>query len=247
VASGPQPLRPPLQADPSAGSSCRVPPCPGTTEHVRREPFSGDSVDAFRRARVISLTAAFGEITLSSMKWLVVLFICAVGCGDDAPPTIPGSGTPIPPSNVGGTGGVGGAGGSGGAGGVGGGSVGACDNESDLDAIEGAGDSVRNIARICGLPNNMSWFCSSLVFRGPQYEECITECVYDEVPGLSPECAACYGALERCGVAQLPSCLIPCQQNICTPLCLDCLEGGGCIEEFKDCRGLPGDGCPDSR
>jgi hypothetical protein len=29
VASGPKPLRPPLQADPSAGSPCRVPSCPG--------------------------------------------------------------------------------------------------------------------------------------------------------------------------------------------------------------------------
>ena len=46
VASGSKPLRPHLQADPSAGFPCRVPPCPGTPncEHARREPFSGCAV-----------------------------------------------------------------------------------------------------------------------------------------------------------------------------------------------------------
>jgi len=135
-------------------------------------------------------------------------------------------------------------GGGGGAGGVGGGALGACDNDSDLEALEGVDDNPRDIARICGLPNNPSSLCG-LIFNLQAYEECISECVEEEVPGLSTECATCYGALERCGVAQFPSCRTPCQQNSCGDSCLTCLEEAGCIEDFEDCRGLPGDGCPE--
>jgi hypothetical protein len=173
------------------------------------------------------------------MKWLVVLFICAVGCGDDAPPTIPGSGTPIPPSNVGGTGGVGGAGGSGGAGGVGGGSVGACDNESDLDAIEGAGESLRDIARDCG-----SFECAIFFGLGFQYESCVNMCVEDHVSDLSTDCAACYGASERCSHDSL--CTLRCRNDTCSPNCLECMSSADCITDLEECTGLPGDGCPDS-
>jgi hypothetical protein len=208
---------------------------------VRREPFSDRVVDL----SVDSLTAALGRITLGFMKWLVVLCLCVVGCADDGPPRIPGNGTPIPPgTGSGGNGGAGGVGGVGGAGGVGGGALGACDNDRDLEASEDVGDNVRDIARICGLPNNPSSWCG-LIFNLQDYEECINQCVEREVPGLSSECAACYGALERCGVAHMPSCRTPCQQNSCGDSCLTCLEGAGCIENFEDCRGLPGDGCPE--
>jgi len=181
------------------------------------------------------------------MNWLLILSFFVVGCANDAPPTLPGTGTPIPPGmGTGGDGGTGGAGGMGGEGGAGGGAKGACDNESDLDAIDGADDTLRNIARDCGAPNNPSSLCG-LIFSLQAYEECISECVEEEVAGLSTECATCYGALERCGVAQIPSCRTPCQQNTCSDLCLNCLEGAGCIEDFEECRGLPGDGCPGSR
>ena len=145
---------------------------------------------------------------------------------------------------MGGAGGIGGAGGMGGAGGAGGGALGACDNESDLDALEGAGDNVRDIARDCGSRNNPSSFCGSLIFDLPRYEECVTECVEEAVDGLSTECSACYGELERCGIEEL--CRTQCELNACSRSCLDCLNLAGCIEEFEDCRGLPGDGCPDS-
>ena len=143
-----------------------------------------------------------------------------------------------------GSAGTGGSGGMGGAGGAGGGALGACDNESDLDALEGAGDNVRDIARDCGSRNNPSSFCDSLIFNLPQYEECVTECVEGAVDGLSTECSACYGELERCGIEVL--CRTQCELNACSRSCLDCLNLAGCIEEFEDCRGLPGDGCPDA-
>ncbi len=54
VAQAPQSIRPPLQAAPSAGSACRVPPCPGCSEHVRRVPFS-DRVVVFTGALRASL------------------------------------------------------------------------------------------------------------------------------------------------------------------------------------------------
>jgi hypothetical protein len=178
------------------------------------------------------------------MKWLVVLSLCVVGCGNDAPPVIPGSDTPLSPGNIDGTGGAGG--GAGGGGGTGGedGSIGACDNEADLGVIEGMDSSLRDVARDCGLPNNVFSLCANLIFNGQQYEECIAECIEEEVPGLSTECVACYGALERCGVAQIPSCRTQCQLNTCSTLCLDCLNRVDCISDFEECRGLPGDGCP---
>ena len=180
------------------------------------------------------------------MKWVLVLSFCFLGCTEQRAPAVTGG----PGSGVG----VGG-GGSGGSSAVDGGTdaavdggepKGACDNESDLEALAGVGDDGRDIARICGLPNNSSSFCASLIFNAPQYEACITECVEEEVPGLSSECANCYGALERCGVAQIPSCRTQCQLNGCSTLCLDCLNLAGCIEEYEDCRGLPGDGCAGS-
>jgi hypothetical protein len=226
----------------AAGSPHRAPPCPSTRRHPRRRTVHDGNAVA---EMVGSLTAALGGITLGSMKWLLLLCLCVAGCGNDAPPTVPGTGTPIPPGmGTGGTGGVGGAGGFGGEGGVGGGARGACDNDSDLEALEGVDDNVRDIARICGLPNNVSSFCAGFIFNVPLYEECITDCVKEAVDGLSPQCSACYGALERCGLELF--CRTQCQFDTCSESCLNCLNLAGCIEEFEDCRGLPGDGCPDS-
>jgi len=73
------------------------------------------------------------------MKWLIIFSLGLLGCGDDPPPTVGGGGDRIPTGNIGGPGDTGGAGGGGGAGGAGGAAPkGACDNGTDLDAIEGA-------------------------------------------------------------------------------------------------------------
>ena len=179
------------------------------------------------------------------MKWLLILTFFVVGCANDAPPSLPGTGTPVPPAmGTGGNGGTGGAGGIGGEGGAGGGAKGACDNESDLDALQSVDGSPRDIARDCGSRNNLSSFCGSLIFNLPRYEECVTECVEEAVDGLSTECSACYGELERCGIEVL--CRTQCELNACSRSCIDCLNLAGCIERFEDCRGLPGDGCPAS-
>ena len=187
-----------------------------------------------------SLTAALGEITLNPMKWLLFLSLCVVGCASEAPPTVPGSGTPIPPAmGGGGSGGAGGAGGAGGEGGVGGGSKGACDNESDLDAIDGAEDTLRNIARDCG-----SFECAIFFGNGFAYESCVNICVKDYIPELSTNCAACYGGPERCSHDSL--CTLRSRNDTCSTMCLDCMNLAGCITELEECSGLPGDGCPDT-
>jgi hypothetical protein len=176
------------------------------------------------------------------MKWLLILALAALGCGDEAPNTFPAGGT-VPLAKIPETGGSGGGGGDG-LGGAGGFEPrGACDNASDLGAIESASDSVRNIASDCGSLVNIS-SCASLILNAPEYEECITDCVEEDVPGVSAECASCYGALERCGLQQIPSCRVSCQNNTCSDLCLNCLTDEGCIEDYEDCRGLPGNGCP---
>ncbi len=178
---------------------------------------------------------------VSPMKWLLVLSLCVVGCSNEtAPPTVGGNGNRTPPGQGigGGSGGTGGADGGTDAGADGGEPRGACDNGSDLDALEGTGDRPRDIARDCGLIE-----CANWVGNGPGYESCVSTCVADAVAGLSPECIACYGGLERCSLDSF--CRSQCQNNTCSTTCLGCMNGAGCLLDLEECRGLPGDGCPD--
>lgn len=158
------------------------------------------------------------------------------GCTDNAPPTVPGG----PGSGIGEGGGTGGAPGVDGgvdAGVDGGEPSGACENESDTDAIESAG-GVRDIARNCGLI-----LCANFVGNSSGYESCVGACVANTVQGLSSECAACYGGIERCSLDAF--CRQRCQNDTCSMTCLECLNGGDCVTEFEECRGFRGDGCPD--
>jgi hypothetical protein len=174
------------------------------------------------------------------MKWLLIFALGLLGCGDDPPPTVSSGSDRVPSGSSGGTGATGGAGGGGGeagAGGAGGAAPkGACDNGTDLDAIEAASESIRNIARDCGL-----FVCAASVGNSNAYGVCVEDCVSDRVPALSTDCAGCYDNLERCGLAAL--CRFQCQANTCSALCLNCLNGASCITDFEQCRGLPGDSC----
>ncbi|NNE17225.1 MAG: hypothetical protein HKN10_01990, partial [Myxococcales bacterium] len=119
------------------------------------------------------------------MKWLLIFALGLLGCGDDPPPNVSGSGDRAPGGSVSNPGATGGAAGFGGAGGAGGAAPeGACDNGADLDAIEGASDTVRNLARNCGL-----FVCAASVGDGNAYEQCVNDCVNDGVPGISTDCA----------------------------------------------------------
>lgn len=177
------------------------------------------------------------------MRWSLLLVLCLTGCVDEQP-AAPGAGlgpgTDIgvikpPVTDAGVDGSVDGS--------VDGGAdagepLGACDNESDLEALDDAIDDARDVARVCGWPNNASLLlCLSL----RPYDQCITQCVVDEIPDLSIECAACYGALEGCSLQSF--CQARCQFDGCSAQCLDCLNGAGCLEDYEECRGLPGDGC----
>ncbi|MGB5694867.1 MAG: hypothetical protein WBM46_04370 [Polyangiales bacterium] len=175
------------------------------------------------------------------MRSFLFLALLVVGCAEETFPGAPGGGNGRPPL-VGIGGGPGGSGGSDGgvdAGPDGGDFKGACDNGADLDAIENAGDRIRNLAQDCGL-----FSCINLIGIGQQYANCVSGCVESSVQGLSAECAACYGSAEQCGVAAF--CGARCQSNTCSTDCLDCLESAGCLLDLEECRGLPGDGCPDS-
>ncbi len=176
-------------------------------------------------------------LNLIPMKWLLLFALVLLGCGDDPPPTVSTGSNRVPIGSIGGTGAAGGAGGAGGgAGGAGGAAPkGACDNGTDLDAIEGASDTIRNIARNCGLI-----VCAASIGDSEAYGQCVDVCVAARVPGISTDCADCYGNLESCG---LTPCRFKCQTNTCSILCLDCLNGAGCIADFEECRGIPGDGC----
>ncbi len=157
------------------------------------------------------------------MKLLIVLSLLALGCGSEDPPVVPGGpGSGVGSGPGGGTGGVGGVGGAGGIGGSagGGGAMGACDNEDDIDAIQNAGDTMRNIARDCrvlGVPG----------------------CIEARVTGISTECASCYREGEQCSV--FSNCTLSCQLDTCSANCLTCNEE--CIDTLQECTGIPGDGC----
>ena len=134
-----------------------------------------------------------------------------------------------------GSGGTSGTGGNGGAGGAGGEDAGACANDSDLQALAGAG-SVRDVARDCGL-----FRCGGSVSDGDSFEACVDACLENDVQGVSSECAACYGALERCGLDSF--CQLRCQSDTCSAMCLSCIDQAGCTEEFEACRGITGAEC----
>jgi hypothetical protein len=176
------------------------------------------------------------------MRWAFCCFLCAVGCTQEAPPTVSGDGHGHDGVTIGRPPGAGGSGGSPGADGGadaevdGGEPGGSCNNESDLGAIEGANDRLRDIARDCGV-----FLCGNLVGNGELYGECVSTCVQNGVQGLSIECAACYGELERCGHDAF--CRARCLSNTCSMIRMDCLGGADCFTEFESCRGLPGNGC----
>jgi hypothetical protein len=174
------------------------------------------------------------------VKWVVCCLLCVVGCTEEVPPTVSGEGndgvTIGRPPGTGGSGGSPGADGGTDAEVDGGEPGGACNNESDLGAIEGANDRLRDIARDCGV-----FLCVNLVGNGELYGNCVSTCVQNSVQGLSFECAACYGDLERCGHDAF--CRARCQNNTCSTACLECLSGADCFLEFESCRGLPGNGC----
>ena len=116
---------------------------------------------------------------------------------------------------------------------------GACDNESDLAALDGAGSSPRDLARDCG-----AFECAIFFGNGFAYESCVDGCVQDDIPDLSPACATCHGASERCSHDSL--CILRCRNNTCSAMCLDCMTSADCIAELEECTGIPDDGCADA-
>ncbi|MGB8332759.1 MAG: hypothetical protein WCE62_21725 [Polyangiales bacterium] len=176
------------------------------------------------------------------MKAFLVALALVFGCSDQGAGPPPGGGSGIPP--------ILGTGNTGGSpppdGGIEPGtdasvSRGACDNAADLGAIESSG-STRDISRGCSQTTCLVESFGDLAI----YEQCVNGCVEDGVQGVSADCAACYGLLERCIIEQ--SCREACVGgDTCSTVCSNCLSTYGCTEEFESCRGLPGDGCSTPR
>lgn len=130
-----------------------------------------------------------------------------------------------------------GQGGAGGAsdGGIDGGiEAGACENPLDLDALAAA--KVSSVTTSCtGL------VCLNTLGNLLLHQQCVSNCVERNIPGLSSECSACYGDLAGCALDAF--CYSVCQFNTCGLQCLNCLSSADCLTEFEACRGIPGDGC----
>lgn len=174
------------------------------------------------------------------MYRVILLGLMISACSSTDPETVSGNPSGPPPSGSipgGGSGELDG----GVDGGVDGGEpAGACDNESDLAVIED-GSALRNATRYCSFVECASLAGGSLPGGGDAFSRCVATCITMRLPDLSSECAACYGRLEQCGDAAF--CRGRCQNNLCVPLCLDCLTEAECISAFEECRGLPGSGC----
>lgn len=174
----------------------------------------------------------------SPWSWIPTLVLLVSACASDSLPVV-GGGAPQRSIHtrvlVPGQGGTGGAQDGGIDGGHDGGvDAGACDNLPDLDAI--ASTNLNAVMTSCtGL------VCLNALLDPLRYEECVTGCVEFNVPTMSSECAACYGGVARCGFDAF--CLGVCQFNTCGLQCLNCLNFTGCLAEFEDCRGIPGDSC----
>jgi len=164
--------------------------------------------------------------------------LLVTACGNDSLPAL-GEGGPV--RNVdsrsvdSGQGGTGGELDGGVDGGLDGGvDAGACDNPADLDAITAT--NLNTVMTFCtGLA------CLNTIGDSLPYEQCVNACVAQNVPGLSFECTDCYGGVARCGLDAF--CLSVCQFNTCGLQCLNCLDFAGCLTEFEECRGIPGNGC----
>ena len=142
----------------------------------------------------------------------------------------------------GGTGGDGATGGDGGAGGTGGvARMGACDNVDDLPKLTALLPSnARQVAANCGLAA-----CGHLILDEAAFTTCVSDCVEDEITGLSSDCSDCYGDYAWC---ISPPCLTACASNSCSPECQATCPGYDptCISELKQCDGLLFDDCPES-
>jgi len=115
--------------------------------------------------------------------------------------------------------------------------MGACDNQDDVDALALLQPSnARQVAANRGLVS-----CSHLVALPAEFVNCVTGWVEQDVPGLSSECAACYGDLAWCSLG----CLTACNVNSCTPLCLTCTDYDVCLAELDQCAGRRSLDCPE--
>jgi hypothetical protein len=138
-----------------------------------------------------------------------------------------------------GTGGGAGATGQGGDGGTGGdgAGAGACNKQSDIDALMALlPNNARQVAAECGVSSQ-----NEIAFED-LFTADVAACVEQDVTGLSSECAVCYGELAFCsGVTCLPSCRV----NACSTDCLSCAGYDTCIDELTQCAGRMSTDCSD--
>ena len=126
----------------------------------------------------------------------------------------------------------------GGSAGTGGGMavVGACDNVGDAAAIENASGSLQGVGASCAAGT-----CIGQLGDPDAYASCVTACIQENVPGLSLDCAGCYGELGGCAVAAL---CLACASDTCSVACLGCLNGANCLTRLDECTGIPAEVCP---
>ena len=130
----------------------------------------------------------------------------------------------------GGQSGAGGAAGGGGAGGIGM-IEGACNNDADLMALAALlPENGRGVAAGCGTVN-----CALVLGQGEAlFKECATDCMEENVSGLSTECASCYADLAWS--ARL-LCNTPCANSSCAPTCLTCGSYDDWLRTLDRCAG----------
>lgn len=136
---------------------------------------------------------------------VAVLLSAVCACTDEAPPSPPmggtdgvggfdGTGGSGGNGGTAGSGGTGGTAGAGGSGGVGGASAGACDNPDDIAALADLMSNAREVSATCAVTR-----CQLSFSQGKdEFTICVGDCVEEDIPGLSSQCALCYADLEWC-------------------------------------------------
>jgi hypothetical protein len=98
-------------------------------------------------------------------------------------------------------------------------------------------------------PPSGGTLCENVMADEALFLGCVNACVEDQAPGLSSECAGCYGDLAWCAGTACNTWCASRTLNACTPDCtadsVQCPGYSACLTELNQCAGRDSRDCLD--